>query len=152
VKRGFVLLFAMVVAFSWFGTAFAQTYLAQAAQPCAGEAAGPAKEAPMKPEKPKAKRTRGEVVSVDPATSTLVVKAKPKKGEAKEMTFSVAEKAAKGLADLKAGDKVNVTYMEEDGKLIAKSVRKAPAKPKAMKEKHQEMMKEMEKSEEKHGM
>lgn len=139
----------MVVAFSWFGPAFAQTYLAQAAQPCAGEAAEPAKEAPMKPEKPKAKRTRGEVVSVDPATSTLVVKVKPKKGEAKEMTFTAGEKAAKGLTDLKAGDKVNVTYMEEDGKLIAKSIRKALTRVK--KEKPKEMEK-MEKSEEKHEM
>ena len=86
------------------------------------EAATPA--ADVKAPAPKKERTRarGEVVSVDAATKTLVVKGK--KGE---MTFDIANvKFAKGLKteDLKAGDKVMVGYKEVDGKMVAKFIGK----------------------------
>ena len=58
---------------------------------------------------------RGEVVSMDAAAKTLVVKGK--KGE---MTFDVSSAKMKGEA--KAGDKVMVKYMEKDGKMMASSV------------------------------
>jgi hypothetical protein len=67
----------------------------------------------------KAKVFKGEVVSVDAAAKTLVVK--DKKGE---KTFENVKK----MADLKAGDKVSLQYAEKDGKLWAANVQKAGAK------------------------
>ena len=58
----------------------------------------------------KAKVFKGEVVSVDAAAKTMVVK--DKKGE---KTFDYTN--VKKMADLKAGDKVSLQYMEKEGKL-----------------------------------
>ncbi len=69
----------------------------------------------------KAKVFKGEVVSVDAAAKTLVVK--DKKGE---KTFDYSN--VKKMADLKAGDKVSLQYAEKDGKLWAANVQKAGAK------------------------
>ena len=64
---------------------------------------------------------KGEVVSVDAAAKTLVVK--DKKGE---KTFDYSN--VKKMAELKAGDKVSLQYAEKDGKLWAANVQKAGAK------------------------
>ena len=64
---------------------------------------------------------RGEVVSMDAATKTLVVKGK--KGD---MTFDVSSAKMKGEA--KAGDKVMVKYAEKDGKMVASWVTMGHAK------------------------
>ncbi len=66
-----------------------------------------------------AKTITGEVISVNPAAKTLTIKAQ---GQA--MTFSVVEKAASALANLKPSDKVTVNYTEAAGKLTAQSVTK----------------------------
>lgn len=65
----------------------------------------------------------GQVITVDPATKTLVIK--PEGEEKKEMTFKVKETAAGSLADFKPGDKVMVKfYVETDGNLTAESIAK----------------------------
>ena len=64
---------------------------------------------------------KGEVVSIDEAAKTLVVK--DKKGE---KTFDVS--MAKNMPELKAGDKVSFNYIEKDGKLMAGNFQKAGAK------------------------
>lgn len=124
-------LVAILVALAFMGLAFAQAPAKPAEKPAPAAPAKPAE--PAKPaapvEKPmKPKRATGEVVSADPAMKTLVVKVKDK-----ELTFSVTEKAAKALADLKPGDKVMVRYTEADGKLTASAITKAKPKMKAEK-------------------
>jgi Cu/Ag efflux protein CusF len=71
-------------------------------------------------EKVKVKQITGEVAAVDAAAKTLVVK-----GKKTEVTVTADEKA---LVDIKAGDKVVVKYTEQDGKNVAKSVKKAADK------------------------
>lgn len=66
-----------------------------------------------------AKSITGDVVSANLSAKTLMIKA-----QGQEMTFSVVEKAASALADLRPGDKVTVSYTEADGKLTAQSVTK----------------------------
>lgn len=71
-------------------------------------------------DKVKVKQITGEAAAVDAATKTLTVK-----GKKAEVTVTADEKA---LADIKVGDKVVVKYTEQDGKNVAKSVKKAAAK------------------------
>jgi len=76
--------------------------------------------------KPKTLSATGEIVSVDAPGGMLAVKVKDK-----ELSFTAATKAAKdALGKLKKGDRVTVSYTEEDGKMMASSVKaaKAPAK------------------------
>lgn len=61
----------------------------------------------------------GEVKAVDAKAATITVKGK------KEMTFAADEKM---LKDVKAGDKVVVTYTERDGKAAATGIKAAKAK------------------------
>lgn len=91
------------------------------------------------------KTITGEVIFVEPSAKTLVIDA-----QGREMTFRVAEKAARlvghlftgfleeqemtfnevekaaraSAANLKPGDQVTVSYTEADGKLTAQSVTK----------------------------
>ena len=78
-----------------------------------------------KAEKPKAKSATGEVVSVDAKAGMLAVRVKDK-----EMSFTASKKA---LEKVKAGDRVTVSYTEENGKMMATSVKAAKAKKKAEK-------------------
>lgn len=88
--------------------------------------------APVKKEV--AKRVTGNVAAVDSNAKTITVKGK--KGDVvisvDDKTKIMAGKDAKTLADIKAGDKVAVMYIEADGKNIAKSINIniAPAKKK----------------------
>jgi len=69
------------------------------------------------------KEAIGQVITVDPAMKSLVIK--PEGEEKKEMTFKVKETATGSLADFKPGDKVMVKfYVETDGKLTAESITK----------------------------
>jgi microtubule-associated protein 1 len=75
---------------------------------------------------PKAMTFKGAVVSVDAKTNMLVVK-----GEKKDMSFNVTGAkwdGYKAVDELKAGDKVVVKYVEKEGKMMATTVGKAPAK------------------------
>jgi len=80
----------------------------------------------------KVKQVTGEVAAVDAAAKTLTIKGK--KGDvslmADDKTTVKVGKEKKTLADVKAGDKATVKYVEMDGKNTAKSivVSAAPAK------------------------
>ena len=68
-----------------------------------------------------AKTAEGDIISIDAAAKTLVVKTAEK-----ELSFSVSDE--KALTGLKAGDKISVQYEEgAEGHLTAKSVQKAKA-------------------------
>jgi len=120
------------------GPALAQTPAAPAppaAKPAAPEAAKPAV-SPAAPATPaatvpvaKPKTITGEVVSVNAETKTLVVK-RMVEGKATELTFH-AEKAAAALGDLKPGEMVRVTYVEDKGQSTATTVVKAKIEQKA---------------------
>jgi len=83
------------------------------------------------PEASKAAKPRtfyGQVVSVNQEAKTLTVKKTGWLRKPKELTFSIEEKAAPTLADLKPGDRVKVTYIKEDGKLLAQTLSKTQPK------------------------
>lgn len=67
-----------------------------------------------------AKTITGDVIAANASANTLMIRA-----QGQEMTFSVAEPAAKDLATLKPGDTVTVNYTEAGGKLTAQSVTKS---------------------------
>lgn len=71
-------------------------------------------------EKVKVKQITGDVAAVDAVAKSLTVK-----GKKAEVTVIADEKA---LADIKIGDKVVVKYTEQDGKNIAKSIKKVADK------------------------
>ena len=98
---------------------------------------------PAKPaEKPKVHQVTGDVKAVDAKAMTVTV-SKMMKGKAEETVVTASDKTKimmgkekKMLADVKAGDKVTVKYIEAEGKKMAKSIairepeKKAePAKP-----------------------
>jgi Cu/Ag efflux protein CusF len=62
-----------------------------------------------------------QVVAVNADAKTLTVRRSPK---AKEMTLTVDPAATSSLADLKTGDRVKVTYLDEHGQLTAKTITK----------------------------
>lgn len=143
-KKVFMIVLAVLISAAFVTSGFAQ---APAAKPAtdnpAAAAPAPAPEkavpAPAPEKKAEKKGTTkakvhqytGEVVSMDAAAKTAVVK-----GEKGDMTFDIATAKMKGEA--KAGDKVVVKYTEKDGKMVASSVamapgKNAPAKPAAEK-------------------
>jgi Cu/Ag efflux protein CusF len=82
------------------------------------------------PAKPKIHQYTGDITSIDAKAGTVIVK----KGEDSK-TFKIGEKTryatadkAKGaaLTDIKVGDKVTVSYIDEDGVLTARKI--APPK------------------------
>jgi phage baseplate assembly protein gpV len=135
-KKTIALIVSFLFVFSVAGLAFAQEK--------EGAAPAPAKEEKKMPEKKHKKKVRhyvhGEVTAVDAAANTLTVKGK--KGE---MTLTVDDKTRfpKGmtLADVKAGEKLTVRYMEADGKMMATSI--------TMKKAHHHEKKEMKQEEKK---
>jgi hypothetical protein len=62
-----------------------------------------------------------EVVSVDWTARILTVK-RTIRHKTKESAFTVEPDAASGLADLKAGERVKISYVESGGKLVAKAI------------------------------
>lgn len=89
-------------------------------------------------QKAKVKQITGEVAAVDAVAKTITVK-----GKKAEVVISADEKM---LADVKVGDKVVVKYTEQDGKNIAKSIKKtAPAEKKAEEKAAPKAEKEMKK-------
>ncbi len=124
-KKGLLLMLVFVVSIVFAATVFAQEAAKTAPdkKTVTKEAAtAPAADVKAPAQKKDGTRARGEVVSVDAAAKTMVVKGK--KGE---MTFDIANaKFAKGLKmeDLKTGDKVVVGYKEVNGKMVAKFVGK----------------------------
>lgn len=108
----------LLTSIAFVTTVFAQT------KPEAKTAAAPEKApAPKKKAEKaeKAKTFKGDFVSMDAAAKTIV--AKDAKGE---MTFDVA--GVKKMAELKAGEKIMVSYSEKDSKMVAKIVVKQASK------------------------
>ncbi len=71
---------------------------------------------------PKTTGTRhltGEIVSVDQSAKTITVKHGRK---AKELTLAVEDAAAGTLADLKPGEHVRIGYVDDHGRMTAKSI------------------------------
>ncbi|MDP3297668.1 MAG: hypothetical protein Q8N09_08780 [Thermodesulfovibrionia bacterium] len=111
----------------------------------AQEAAAPAEKKEAAPAEKKAEvkthQVTGEVAAVDTAANTVTVK-KDKKEivlVVTDKTKITLDKEKKGIADLKAGEKVTAKYTEEGGKNTAKSIaiavalkaKEEPAKPAA---------------------
>jgi|GEM_PF-2410213 glucose/arabinose dehydrogenase len=102
---------AMAQAPAQKGQAPAQTQ--QAPAPAKPEAPAPAKPEAAKEE---VKTVTGEVVAVDTKAKTLTVKS-----DTGELQISATAQQLKGI---KKGVKVEVQYVEKEGKLIAKSIKK----------------------------
>ena len=90
-----------------------------------------AEDAAAKPEKPKKHEFTGEISKIDGASVTV-----KKKDEEKTFTSGaklkvvVPGKEAGELSDLKVGDKVTVTFVEEGGKNVASKFQHGDTKPK----------------------
>lgn len=72
----------------------------------------------------------GSVVSVDAISSTIIVAPKGKKTDDTLSTTDSTVVMPKGtmLADIKTGDKVSVSYMMKDGKMVACKITAKPVK------------------------
>lgn len=126
-KKMIAIVVSLLFVLSVAGLSFAAEQKAAAPAETKKEAA-PAKAEEKAPAK--IKHVTGEVVAVDAKAKTLTVKGK--KGD---MAFTVDEKAAAKLADVKTGDKVAVKYKEMNGKNIATSVAGKKAEEKKMEKK-----------------
>jgi Cu/Ag efflux protein CusF len=95
------------------------------AQPTTTEQPGDSKAVKMVPaEMPKTTNLHhlaGEVVAVDPTAKTVTIK-HMLRGQPKDATFNVAEKAGASLATLQPNDRVKLTYSKEHGRLMAQSI------------------------------
>jgi hypothetical protein len=76
------------------------------------------------------KQILGKVVSVDAIANTLIITPKGKKTDDTISTTDSTVVMPKGttLADLKADDKVNVSYKVKDGKMVACKITAKPVK------------------------
>jgi Cu/Ag efflux protein CusF len=132
-KKLTALIVALLFAFAVSAVSFAAEKPAEAPKPApapekkaepAKPAPAPEKKAEAKPAEKKApakvKQITGEVTAVDAAAKSVTVK-----GKKAEVVISADEKM---LADVKVGDKVVAKYAEQDGKNVAKSIKKAAAK------------------------
>jgi adenylate kinase len=134
-KKMIAIVVSVLFVLSVAGLSFAAEQKAAPAAPAEKKAAAPAETkkeaAPAKAEKKapaKVKQVTGEVVAVDAKAKTLTVK-----GKKADVSFSVEDKAAAKLADVKIGDKATVKYKEMDGKNVASSVTAKKAAKKAEK-------------------
>ena len=106
--------------------AFAAVGQAQNMPSSPGKMNTPKADAPMKSKASSAKKATGEVTSIDAKTGKLMVRT-----STDELDLDVQGTAAKkNLANIKVGDKVNVSYRDKDGTLVASSISKASSNPK----------------------
>ena len=128
-----MIVLALLISVAFVTTVFAQAKPAEkpaaavAEKPAAAAAEKPAKAADKpaaeKPAKVKVQKFAGDVAKVE----GTMVSVKTKKAE---KTFDVSAAKFEGYkdaAEVKAGDKVLVTYTEADGKAMAKTFKKAGA-------------------------
>jgi Cu/Ag efflux protein CusF len=78
---------------------------------------------------PKLSTAGGHIAAIDSAANSLTVKVDGKQGATEDVTFVIAEDskivkdgAAIELADLRQGDKVTVTYLEDNGKNVVVNI------------------------------
>ena len=132
-KRSVALLIAMVFGIGLVGLAVAQTTTPAPATPAPATTPAPAqKPAEAKP-KSDVKKAKTAVGAVKAASADSLVVAGKEKGKDMEWTFAVDSKTAirksgKAIttADLKAGDQVQVRYMDHEGKATAMAVQVKP--------------------------
>jgi hypothetical protein len=135
-KKVLVIVFALVIGVAFASAAFAQSEKAISSGAAAsGQPQPPMKPGPKDTGAPSVEKAegavvsgaakvsvfKGEVVKVDEAAKTFVVK--DKKGE---KTFTPINPA--DLANLKPGDKVSLQYGTKEGKVWADNIKKAGAK------------------------
>lgn len=116
-RKRIVLPMAVLMMVSFAGLSFAQPTAAE--QPAHGKMAETAKTG--MPKAARLHRLVGDVVAVDQTAKTVTIKHMVR-GQPKEATFNVGEKAAPALADLKPNDRVRLSYSKEQGRLIAQSI------------------------------
>lgn len=130
-KKVIAIVVSVLFVLSVTGLSFAAE---QKAAPAAGGVKPEEKKAPTK-----VNAVRGEVTAVDTAKKTLTVKTD--KGAvsltADDKTVVMVGKDKKAFADVKAGDKVTVKYVEVNGKNVASSIAVTPA-PQKMEKKAEE--------------
>jgi len=124
-KKVIVSVVALLFVLSVTGLSFAteEKKAAPEAAPAAAPAKAEEKKAePAKKEKAKVHQITGDVTAVDATAKTVTIK-----GKDKDVTLG-----ASGIKDLtvKVGDKVTARYTEKEGKMVAKSIKAAKAKPK----------------------
>ncbi len=132
-KRSVALLIAAVFAIGIAGLAVAQTTTPAPATPAPATTPAPAqKPAETKP-KSDVKKAKNAMGTVKSASADSLVVAGKEKGKDAEWTFAVDAKTAirksgKAItaADLKAGDQVQVRYMDHEGKATAMAVQVKP--------------------------
>ena len=132
-KRSVALLIAVVFGIGIAGLAVAQTTTPAPATPAPATTPAPAqKPAETKP-KSDVKKAKTAMGTVKSASADSLVVAGKEKGKEAEWTFAVDAKTAirksgKAItaADLKAGDQVQVRYMDHEGKATAMAVQVKP--------------------------
>ena len=116
-RKGVVLPMAVLMLVSCAGLSLAQPTTVE--PPVHGKMAEMAKT--EMPTTARLHRLVGEVVAVDQTAKTVTIKYMVR-GQPKEATFNVGEKAAPALVDLKPNDQVRLSYSKEQGRLIAQSI------------------------------
>ena len=106
-RKRVVLPMAVLMMLSFTGLSLAQP--ATAAQPGYGKMAEMGKDATTTPAR--RHHLAGEVVAVDQAAKTVTIKHMVR-GQPKEATFNVAEKAAPALVNLQPNDRVRLSYYQ----------------------------------------
>ncbi len=132
-KKSVALLIAAVFGIAIAGNAVAQTTTPAPATPAPATTPAPAqKPAETKP-KSDVKKAKTAMGTVKSASADSLVVAGKEKGKDAEWTFAVDAKTAirksgKAIttADLKAGDQVQVRYMDHEGKATAMAVQVKP--------------------------
>jgi hypothetical protein len=133
VKRSVASIIAVVFGIGLVGSAVAQTTAPAPATPAPATAPAPAqKPAEAKP-KSDVKKAKNAMGTIKAASADSLVVAGKEKGKDTEWTFAVDSKTAirksgKAItaADLKAGDQVQVRYMDHEGKATAMAVQVKP--------------------------
>jgi hypothetical protein len=116
-RKRVVLAIAILMMVSFAGLSFAQPTTVE--PPAHGKMAAMAKT--EMPKTARLHRLVGDVVAVDQTAKTVTIKHMVR-GQPKEATFNVGEKAAPALVDLKPNDQVRLSYSKEQGRLIAQSI------------------------------
>jgi len=137
VKRSVALLIAVMFGIGLAGAVMAQTTTPAPATPAPAATPTPAPAPAQKPAeaKPKSdvKKAKNATGTVKSASADSLVVAGKEKGKDAEWTFAVDSKTAirksgKAItaADVKAGDQVQVRYMDHEGKATAMAVQVKP--------------------------
>ncbi|MCX5815144.1 MAG: hypothetical protein NTX75_02730 [Proteobacteria bacterium] len=124
-KKALMFVLAIIISVAFVTTVFAQAPAAAPDKPAA-EKAAPVKA--DKPAKAKAMKATGEVVKISEEEGIVVVKGKD--GDVIYDIKDVKWKAYKNAKEVKAGEIVVISYIDKDGKKVAKVISKSVKKDK----------------------